>query len=199
MFNPRIIQVVVASAALGLTACNTVAVRTDYARDMSASVCHTYAFAMEHVANADQPAAYANPLNAERLRVSIQSNMTARGIQLVDRAAADCVVGYAMGSRQVFDNYYGGYGAGWGFGGYRRGWGFRGGWGYDAPWVENETRISVDLFEAKTHKPIWHASASQNVYELSGPAAVQKIDLATAAIFNKFPGGAPVTGAAKTS
>jgi Domain of unknown function (DUF4136) len=198
MFNPRIIQVVVASAALGLTACNTVAVRTDYARDMSASVCHTYAFAMEHVANADQPAAYANPLNAERLRVSIQSNMSARGIQLVDRAAADCVVGYAMGSRQVFDNYYGGYGAGWGFGGYRRGWGFRGGWGYDAPWVENETRISVDLFEAKTHKPIWHASASQNVYELSGPAAVQKIDLATAAIFNKFPGGAPVTGAAKT-
>jgi hypothetical protein len=198
MFNPRIIQALVASTALGLCACNTVAVRTDYARDMSASVCHTYAFAMEHVANADQPAAYANPLNAERLRVAIQSNMSARGIQLVDRASADCVVGYAMGSRQVFDGYYGGYyGAGWGFGGYRRGWGFRGGWGYDAPWVENETRISVDLFDAKSHKPIWHASASQNIYELSGPEAVQKIDLATAAIFNKFPGGAPVMGAAK--
>ena len=123
-----------------------------------------------------------------------------RGIQLVDRASADCVVGYAMGSRQVFDGYYGGYyGAGWGFGGYRRGWGFRGGWGYDGPWVDNETRISVDLFDAKSHKPIWHASASQNVYELSGPEAVQKIDLATAAIFAKFPVGAPpVSGGAKT-
>jgi hypothetical protein len=118
--------------------------------------------------------------------------MTARGIQLVDRAAADCVVGYAMGSRQVFDGYYGGYyGAGWGFGG-RRGWGFRGGWAYDGPWVENETRISVDLFDGKSHKAIWHASASQNVYELSGPEAVQKIDMATAAIFAKFPVGAPV-------
>jgi hypothetical protein len=201
MFKPRFIHAVVAGSVLGLTACNTVAVRTDYARDMSASVCHTYAFAMEHVAQADQPAAYANPLNAERLRVSIQSNMAARGIQLVDRGAADCVVGYAMGSRQVFDSYYGGYyGAGWGFGGFRRGgFGFRGGWGYDGPWVENETRISVDLFDAKSHKPIWHASASQNVYELSGPEAVQKIDLATAAIFAKFPAGAPVvSGAAKT-
>ena len=194
MLNRTLIPVVACTVALGLSACNTVAVRTDYAKDMSVSVCHTYAFAMEHVANADQPAAYANPLNAERLRVSIQSQMAARGIQLVDRANADCVVGYAMGSRQVFDGYYGGYyGAGWGFGGYRRGgFGFHGGWGYDGPWVENETRIAVDLFDARTHKPIWHASASQNVYELSGPEAVQKIDLATAAIFSKYPGSAPV-------
>ena len=200
MLNRRVIAVVACAVALGLSACNTVAVRTDYAKDMSASVCHTYAFAMEHVANADQPAAYANPLNAERLRVAIQSNMAARGIQLVDRASADCVVGYAMGSRQVFDGYYGGYyGAGWGFGGRRgRGIGFGGGWGYDGPWVENETRIAVDLFDAKSHKPIWHASASQNVYELSGPEAVQKIELATAAIFNKFPVGAPAGGVAKT-
>jgi len=194
MLNRTLIPVVACTVALGLSACNTVAVRTDYAKDMSVSICHTYAFAMEHVANADQPAAYANPLNAERLRVSIQSQMAARGIQLVDRANADCVVGYAMGSRQVFDTYYGGYyGAGWGFGGWRgRGFGFGGGWGYDGPWVENETRIAVDLFDAKSHKPIWHASASQNVYELSGPEAVQKIDLATAAIFSKYPVGAPV-------
>ena len=200
MLNPRIIQVVVAGAVLGLSACNTVAVRTDYAKDMSASICHTYAFANEHVANADQPAAYGNPLNAERLRVSLQSHMAARGIQLVDRASADCVVGYAMGSRQVFDTYYGGYyGAGWGFGGGfggRRGFGgwgggFGGGWGYDGPWVENETRIAVDLFDNKSHKPIWHASASQNVNELAGPQAVQKIDLATDAIFAKWPGGTP--------
>ena len=199
MINRSLIAAVAGVLGLGLSACNTVAVRTDYAKDMSASVCHTYAFAMEHVANADQPAAYANPLNAERLRVSIQSNMAARGIQLVDRASADCVVGYAMGSRQVFDGYYGGYyGAGWGGGRFRRGFGWGAGWGYDGPWVENETRIAVDLFDARSHKPIWHASASQNVYELSGPEAVQKIDLATAAIFQKFPVVVPASGGAKT-
>src|SRR6202047_3037363 len=192
MLKRTLIPVVACTVALGLSACNTVAVRTDSAKDMSVSVCHTYAFANEHVVNSGgEQEAYGNPLNAERLRVSIQSNMGARGIQLVDRAQADCVVGYAMGSRQVFDTYYGGYyGAGWGFGGRgfgRGGFGFGGGWGYDGPWVENETRIAVDLFDAKSHKPIWHASAGQNVYELSGPQAVQKIDLATAAIFSKFP------------
>jgi len=204
MLKQSLIPVVACTMALGLSACNTVAVRTDYAHDMSASICHTYAFAYEHVVNGGgEQEAYGNPLNAERLRVSIQSNMAARGIQLVDRAQADCMVGYAMGSRQVFDTYYGGYyGAGWGFGGgfgrggFGRGfYGFGGGYGYDGPWVENETRIAVDLFDAKSHKPIWHASASQNVYELSGPQAVQKIDLATAAIFSKFPVGTP---AAKT-
>src|SRR5450631_3148027 len=196
----KTIAMIAAGACLALAACSGLAVRTDMNPSYSVLNCHTYAFAMEHVANADQPAAYANPLNAERLRVSIQSQMSARGIQLVDRASADCVVGYAMGSRQVFDGYYGGYyGAGWGFGGRRgRGIGFGGGWGYDGPWVENETRIAVDLFDAKSHKPIWHASASQNVYELSGPEAVQKIELATAAIFNKFPVGAPAGGVAKT-
>src|SRR5258708_15775989 len=201
MVNPKIIRTAVACTALGLglRGCNSVGVRSGYGRDMSASVCHTYAFAMEHVANGEQPAAYANPLDAERLRVSSQSNMAARGIELVDRASADCVVGYAMGSRQVFDGYYGGYyGAGWGGRGFRHGFGWGAGWGYDGPWVENETRIAVDLFDARTHKPIWHASASQNVYELSGPEAVQKIDLATAAIFQKFPGVVPGSSGAKT-
>jgi len=80
MLNRSLVAVIAGVVALGLSACSTVAVRTDYARDMSASICHTYAFAMEHVANGEQPAAYANPLNAERLRQSIHANMAGRGI-----------------------------------------------------------------------------------------------------------------------
>src|SRR6185437_15473901 len=76
----------------------------------------------EHVANGDQPAAYGNPLNAHRLRVSIEANLAAKGIQRADHAAADCMIGYAMGSRQVFNDYYAGFGGGWGYG-----WGRRGG------------------------------------------------------------------------
>ncbi len=190
----------VSSALAALAACAPyVSVRTDAAAGTSVEICHTYAFANEHVANGDQPAAYANPLNAERLRVSIQSNLAAKGLQLVDRNVADCVVGYAMGTRQVFADYYGGYyGAGWGWGGRGYGWGYGWGWGYDGPWVQNETRIAVDIFDAKSHKPIWHASASQNVYDLAGPNAVQKIDLATAAIFAKYPIGVPVPAKAAT-
>jgi Domain of unknown function (DUF4136) len=190
MSKRAVIKFAVAGGALvALAACNTVSVKTDVAKDMSVGVCHTYALAAEHVANADQPAAYGNPLNAQRLKVAVQSNLSAKGIQLAaSRETADCIVGYALGSRQVFDDYYGGLYGGFGFGGgFRRGR-FGGGFGYyDGPWVQNEVRIAVDLFEAKTHKPIWHASASQDTYELSGPNAEAKINLATTAIFNKLP------------
>jgi hypothetical protein len=197
MSKRAVIHSAVAGSVLAaLAACNTVSVKTDIAKDMSVSVCHTYAFATEHVANADQPAAYANPLNAQRLKVAVQSNLSAKGIQLAaSRESADCIVGYALGSRQVFDDYYGGLYGGFGFGGgFRRGRFGVGGY-YDGPWVQNEVRIAVDLFDAKSHKPIWHASASQNTYELSGPNAEAKINVATAAIFNKLPpmGGGTTT------
>jgi hypothetical protein len=185
--------------SLSLTACNTLTVKTDSNPTLSVSNCHTYAFAQEHVANSDHPAAYGNPLNAERLRVAVESNLAAKGIQRADRAAADCVVGYALGSRQVFNDYYAGFGAGWGPGFGRRG-GFYGGWGWDGPYVNDETRIAVDLFDAKSHTPIWHASVSQNVSDLSGPNAEAKISAGTAAIFSKFPIATPLaTAGARTT
>jgi len=171
-------------------------VRTDINPNLSVANCHTYAFADEHVANTDQPSAFGNPLNAERLRQAIEANMGAKGLQkAADRKSADCVVGYAMGTRQVFDDYYGSFGVGWGWGG---GWG--GGIGYDGPYVRDETRIAVDLFDAKSRVPIWHASVSQSVAELTGLHAVERINAATTAIFTKFPGaGMPVTGGRTTT
>ena len=179
---------------MALTACSTLSVRTDANPNFPVVNCHTYAFAQEHVANADQPAAYANPLNAERLRDAIEANLGARGIQHADLSAADCVVGYAMGSRQVFNDYYGGFGGGWGYG-WGHGWGpgpgFYGAWGWDGPMVQDETRVAIDVFDGKSRKPMWHASVSQSVSDLRGPRAVEKINTAVAAIFTKFPSGAP--------
>jgi hypothetical protein len=200
MLRKSILQsLLLGGTLLALGACS-LPVRTDINPNLSVTSCHTYAFADEHVANTDQPSAFGNPLNAERLRQAIEANMSGRGIQkAADRKSADCVVGYAMGTRQVFDDYYGNFGIGWGWGG---GWGHRGwggGIGYDGPYVRDETRISVDLFDAKSRVPIWHASVSQSVAELTGPHAVERINAATTAIFTKFPGaGAPVTGRTTT-
>jgi hypothetical protein len=167
---------------LGLGACTSLPVTTDANPNMSVLNCHTYAFAPEHVANAAQPAAYGNPLNAERLRIAIETNLAAKGIQRADRGTAECVVGYALGTRQVFDDYYGGFGGFYGgFGGfygggyYGRGGLYGGGFGWDGPFVRDETRIAVDLFEAK-------------------------INAGTAAIFAKFPvAGAPPVAASGRS
>ena len=191
MSNHHLVHAAAAVAlSVGLAACTTLPVTTDANPNMSVSSCRTYAFAQEHLANADQPAAYGNPLNAERLRVAIEANLAARGLQRVDRGAADCVVGYAMGSRQVFNDYYAGFGAGWGYGWGRRG-GLYGGWGWDGPYVSDETRIAVDLFDARSRTPIWHASVSQSVSDLTGANAEAKINAGAAAIFAKFPIGVP--------
>jgi hypothetical protein len=202
MLNKSIFQTVVVGAALvALEACTSYPVRTDINPNMSVTSCHSYAFADEHVANTDQPSAFGNPLNAERLRQAIEANMAAKGIQkAADRKSAECVVGYAMGTRQVFDDYYGSFGVGWGWGGGwgRRGWG--GGIGYDGPYVRDETRISIDLFDVKARVPIWHASVSQSVSDLTGPNAVEKINAAATAIFTKFPSGAmPAAGGRTTT
>jgi hypothetical protein len=197
-------HLVLATAAgafgIGLTACTTLPVTTDANPNMSVSNCHTYAFANEHVANSDHPAAYGNPLNAERLRVSVAANLAAKGIQPAERGAAECVVGYAIGTRQVFNDYYAGWG-GWGYGGWgygRRG-GFGGGWGWDGPYVSDETRIAVDIFDAKSRTPIWHASVSQSVSNLTGPNAEAKISQGTAAIFAKFPVTVPLPAGGRSS
>jgi Domain of unknown function (DUF4136) len=198
----RHLALATAAGALGisLAACTTLPVTTDTNPNMSVSNCHTYAFANEHVANSDHPAAYANPLNAERLRVAVAANLAAKGIQPADRATAECVVGYAIGSRQVFNDYYSGWGGlgygGWGYG--RRG-GFYGGWGWDGPYVNDETRIAVDVFDNKTRTPIWHASVSQNVSNLTGPNAEAKISEGTAAIFAKFPIATPLAPGGRTT
>jgi hypothetical protein len=108
------------------------------------------------------------------------------------------VVGYAMGSRQVFNDYYAGFGGGWGSGWGRRG-GFYGGWGWDGPYVSDETRIAIDLFDAKSRTPIWHASVSQNVSDLTGANAEAKISAGTAAIFAKFPIATPLPPGGRTT
>lgn len=188
--------IVAAGTAVGLAACAGLPVTTDVNPAYSVTNCHSYSFAEEHTVNAGQPGAWGNPLNADRLRSAIQANMTARGISQAPSGSADCVVGYAIGTRQVMNDYYGGWGPAWGVGwgvGYGYGWGGPGfgGWGYDGPWVQDETRIAIDVFDAKAHKAIWHGAVSQNAADLRGKNADNKIQTATAAIFAKMPIGTP--------
>jgi hypothetical protein len=174
---------------LALGACTTLPVTVDSNPNASVGTCHTYVFAHEHVSSPGQPVgAYGNPLNSDRLRAAIAANMAARGIQPGSGDAADCVVGYAIGSRVVADEFAG-WGFGWG-GGWRGGYG---GMGYDWPPVRNEGRISIDLFEARNRQAIWHASVNQDVTDLTGPNAERRINEAASAIFSKFPTPAAMT------
>ena len=155
--------------------------------------CHTFAFTGSFRADNAMRGTVANPVNESRLRAAITSHMQAIGVQLA-KENADCLVGYGIGSNLVVEPGspggpgpypFGPYGYGFGY----WGWGgpYWGAWGWDGPYVYREGMIGIDLYDGKTHEPLWHASVDQNLYGATGADAEQKIDAAVAALFTRFP------------
>jgi hypothetical protein len=151
--------------------------------------CHTFAFAGSFHTDNPMRGTVANPVNESRLRTAITSHMQSIGVQLATENA-DCLVGYGIGSTLVVEpGYpvgpypYGLYGNGyWGWGGP-----YGGPWGFDGPYVYRQGMIGIDLYDAKTREPLWHASVDQSLFGATGADAEQKIDAAVAALFAHFP------------
>jgi hypothetical protein len=152
--------------------------------------CHTFAWAGSFSGSKDSlRSGIANPLNENRLRTAIAANLQAKGVQPASGDAADCLVGYGIGSQDVLVGAYPpGWGWGWGWGG-GFGWrhGYGGVWGWDEPYISREGIIAIDLYDAKTKQPLWHASVDQSLYGLTGEKADKKINDAVVALFTKFP------------
>lgn len=162
------------------TACTYLRVTSDVNPGLSTSHCHTFAWAGAFHANTGVAQDVANPLNESRLREAIAANLQAKGVEPAI-AEADCLVGYGIGVQTVVE---GGYPYDWGWAGRR---GFYGGWGWDYPYIYREGVVAVDLYDARSRQPLWHASVDQNVAGLTGEAANNRIKAAVAAIFTKYP------------
>jgi len=151
--------------------------------------CHTFAFSGSFRTDNPMRGTVANPVNESRLRAAITSHMQSIGVQLAQENA-DCLVGYGIGSNLVVEpGYpvgaypYGPFGYGyWGWGGP-----YGGPWGWDGPYAYRQGMIGIDLYDAKTREPLWHASVDQDLYGATGANAEQKIDAAVAALFAHFP------------
>jgi len=169
-----------------LTSCSTLNVKSDVNTALAGNVrCNTFAWAGSFNGNSALRSTVANPLNESRLRGAIAAHL--RTYIQEAPGAADCLVGYGIGSTYVVDPlgpgpYYGyGWGPGWG-----PGWGGYG-WGWPGPYVYREGIIAIDLWDARTRQPIWHASVNQDLYGVSGAEAQKRIDAAVAALFAKYP------------
>jgi hypothetical protein len=182
----------VVSLAVGLASgCTTLQVKSDVNQPLAASVkCQSFDWAGSFHGSSDLRSTVANPVNEARLRTAIQANLGTLGIRQSSENP-DCLVGYGIGNRDVVDGWaYPGPGPGWGWGaGY--GWGHRGwaygAWGYDYPYVYQQGVIGVDLYDNRSKQALWHATANQNLTNVSGEKADQKIKEAVAAIFTRFP------------
>jgi hypothetical protein len=151
--------------------------------------CRTFAFSGAFRTDNPMHNTVANPVNESRLRTAIASHMQSIGVQLA-KENPDCLVGYGIGSQLVVEPGYATgpypYGFGYGYWGWGGPWGpYWGGWG--GPYVYREGMIGIDLYDAKTREPLWHASVDQNLYGATGADAEQKIDAAVAALFTRFP------------
>jgi hypothetical protein len=178
----RINSALVLAVVSGLAACTTLQVKSDVNRSLfHAGQCHTFGWAGAFRENNPLHETVANPLNESRLRAAIAAHMQTLGVQLAS-SNPDCLVGYGIGSRTVVDAAYpSAPGGGWGWGPNGGG----GGWG--PPYVYHEGVIGIDLYEAKSREPLWHATVDQNLRNATGVDAEQRINAAVDAIFMKFP------------
>ena|SRR5450432_3508551 len=152
-------------------------VKSDVNHALVGSVhCGSYAWAGNFRGASPLRNSIANPLNEERLRTAIATHLSPGPVQPVG-SDADCLVGYGIGANYVVDGAYP-YGYGWGYG-----WGWGGG-----PYVYREGIIAIDLYDAKSRQPMWHASVDQSLDGADGGEAVKRINAAVAALFTKYPG-----------
>lgn len=168
--------------ALALAACETLRVSSDFDHTASFAGYHSFAWLpREHHGTA-------NPLVVQRAHDAIQAELTARGFSYRDDAAgADFVVDFTIGARERTDvqSYPSPYvGPGW--------WG-PGWWGYPYWGTQVDVRqyregtLSIDVFDARSHRPVWHGWAAKELTRSDIEHSEAPIRAAVAAVLAKFP------------
>jgi hypothetical protein len=165
----------VCALACTIAACSTLYVKSDVNTALIGQVhCNSFAWAGSFHGNSPLRGGIANPINESRLRSAIATHL--KGPIQDAPGNADCLLGYGIGATRAVDWPYG------------YGWGYYGYWGWPGPYAYPEGIIAVDMYDARTHQPLWHASVDQNLVGTSGAETQKRIDAAVAAIFTKYPG-----------
>jgi Domain of unknown function (DUF4136) len=189
------VLVPIVAASVTLAGCTAIPVRTDQDSALLATVhCQSFGWAGGFKGDSPLRTTIANPLNESRLRDAIAANLQTQGRPLMAQSApgatssppadAQCLIGYGIGMERQVDTVYP---AGWAYGGSAWGprWGL--GWGWGEPYIYHHSFITLDLYDAASRKPIWHASAETSLTGLTGDDASKRIRAAVDAIFQKFP------------
>ena len=175
-----------AVAVLALAACATLRVGSDYSRTANFAAYHTFAWMPPHKGYYSEAS---NPLVVQRTHDAIQQALTAKGYRRVsDPAEADFVVDFTIGSRERTDiySYPAPYGGPW----IREGpyWWGAPFWGstIDVDQYRQGT-ISIDLFDGRTHRPVWHGWARKRLTRADIEHSQSSIREAVEAILARFP------------
>jgi uncharacterized protein DUF4136 len=180
-----LLLVVPTAAAMLLTGCAaTLKAHSDHDASQNFSAYRTFSWM------ADQPMiappeelARVSPLNRRRIEQAIENDLAAKGFQkTTDREAADFVVSYTVGARDRIDvsSFPSAYGGPW-----RWGWPY---FGHDVDvTMYREGTLAIDIFDARTHQPVWHGWATKRISDHDVKHAAEQIPPAVTTIMQNFP------------
>jgi hypothetical protein len=162
-------------------ACETIQTGSDY--DHTASFAGYHSFAIMRREHHQ----LRNPLVVQRTDDAIKSYLQSRGyVYVEDPAQADFTVDFTLGAQERTDirTYPNTWSGGW-YG--RPGW-------YGPYWGNSidvrqyrEGTLSVDIFDSKTRRPVWHGWAKKTLSEGDIEHSEEGINKAVASVLEKFP------------
>ena len=169
-----------------VTACSTLQVGSDYDRKASFTNYHTFT-----VMQRERRGVH-NPLVTQRVEDAIKEDLTRKGYLLAGGPnEADFAVDFTVGTHERTDiNSYPAPYAGRGWAGWGWGPGWWGGpyWGSDIDVRQvREGTLSIDVFDARTHRPVWHGWAKKELNRQDVQRSEEPIRKAVAAVLEKFP------------
>lgn len=183
----KLLPVAAAASVLMLSGCaTTLETHSDHDRSQRFTSYRTFAWM------ADQPmmatpedVVRVSPLNRRRIEEAVEKELAGKGFQKVaQRDAADFVVSYTVGARDRLDvqSYPVPYRGPWVWG-----------WPYFGHDVDVTTyrqgTLAIDVFDGKTHQPVWHGWGTRRITEGDVKKAAELIPPAVASILKAFPPG----------
>jgi hypothetical protein len=171
--------------ALALSGCETLRVGSDYDRAANFSSYHTFTWLPR------ENYGVANPLVVERAREAILSALEQKGYRYVSSAQeADFAVDFTIGSHERVDVHTYPQPYAWPWYGYGRYW-----WGYPY-WGSGvdvmryrEGTLAIDVFDGKTHRPVWHGWAKKPLSHEDIEHSAGPIRTAVDEVLARFPPG----------
>lgn len=176
---------ILAPVMLALSGCETLRVGSDYDRTVTFAAYHSFSWLPR------QNYGVANPLVIERVRNDIENALEQKGYRYVSEAGqADFSVDFTVGSRERVNvrTYPGPFAGPWGWYG-PRWWGYPyWGRGVDV-YRYREGILAIDVFDGKTHRPVWHGWAKKSLSRQDMQHSGESIRKAVNAVLAQFPPG----------
>lgn len=170
------------TASLGAS-CTTTRVHSDFDPAVDFGRYTTFSWISDRplIRPRGQDGMYVSPLDMQRIRSAIQSELTARGYRFLDdNRNVDFVVSFTVGARDKIDvdAYPAPYRGPWR-------WPYYG----DAVRVHTYTEglLAIDIFDGEMRRPVWHGLARKRISGSDSVMAGRLIQEEVAAILHEFP------------